>query len=235
MKKRMIAGLLAAACLMVMCSCGLSLDSKKRDVDQQTTTAHAEKQKKETKDSQTSAEKEESEEWLLQDDADCLTEDEKEVLNDRLLKTAESIDMHVFVYLSGTRVSREDTRNTAADLYLNRYDADSDGILYYMDLSGNGDTSYSPYDYIYTRGMAQFYYTNSKDNNRIDAIFNAIDPYLPRGAEQPYEAVTQFCEELKNYYRAGIPDGYYVYEKSTDKYQWVQDGKIVEDDQPPEW
>ena len=51
MKKRMVAGLLAVACLMAMCSCGLSLNSKKRDVDQQTTTAHADKQKKETKDS----------------------------------------------------------------------------------------------------------------------------------------------------------------------------------------
>ena len=143
------------------------------------------------------------------DDAVVLTAEEEQELDDRIRETAEKIDMNVAVFLSGTRVDRADTR----------------------------DTSYAPYDYIYTRGWAQFYYTNSESNNRVDEIFSALDPYLERGQEDPYEAVLAFCNELEYYYGEGIPDHYYV--RQTDKegtdeeYMYVQDGEIVYAAKPP--
>ena len=171
------------------------------------------------------------------DDAVVLTAEEEQELDDRIRETAEKIDMNVAVFLSGTRVDRADTRDTAADYYIELFGKKSDGVFYYMDLSGDGDTSYSPYDYIYTRGWAQFYYTNSESNNRVDEIFSALDPYLERGQEDPYEAVLAFCDELEYYYGEGIPDHYYV--RQTDKegtdeeYMYVQDGEIVYAAKPP--
>jgi len=171
------------------------------------------------------------------DDAVVLTAEEEQELDDRIRETAEKIDMNVAVFLSGTRVDRADTRDTAADYYIELFGKKSDGVFYYMDLSGDGDTSYAPYDYIYTRGWAQFYYTNSESNNRVDEIFSALDPYLERGQEDPYEAVLAFCNELEYYYGEGIPDHYYV--RQTDKegtdeeYMYVQDGEIVYAAKPP--
>ena len=86
------------------------------------------------------------------DDAVVLTAEEEQELDDRIRETAEKIDMNVAVFLSGTRVDRADTRDTAADYYIELFGKKSDGVFYYMDLSGDGDTSYAPYDYIYTRG-----------------------------------------------------------------------------------
>ena len=52
------------------------------------------------------------------DDAVVLTAEEEQELDDRIRETAEKIDMNVAVFLSGTRVDRADTRDTAADYYI---------------------------------------------------------------------------------------------------------------------
>ena len=70
------------------------------------------------------------------DDAVVLTAEEEQELDDRIRETAEKIDMNVAVFLSGTRVDRADTRDTAADYYIELFGEKSDGVFYYMDLSG---------------------------------------------------------------------------------------------------
>lgn len=100
----------------------------------------------------------------------------------------------------------------------------SDSVLYYMDLKG-----YEPCDHITTRGMAQFYITNSNNsNNRLDLIFDALDSYLyPVGSEDVHGAVLEFANQVEYWYDAGIPDRYWVYDDQYHKYMHVENGKIV--------
>ncbi|HAJ97349.1 MAG TPA: hypothetical protein DCO72_06405 [Ruminococcus sp.] len=100
----------------------------------------------------------------------------------------------------------------------------SDSILYYMDLKG-----YEPCDHITTRGMAQFYITNSNNSsNRLNSIFDALDSYLyPVGSEDVHGAILEFADEVKYWYDAGIPDRYWVYDDQYHKYMHVENGKIV--------
>lgn len=100
----------------------------------------------------------------------------------------------------------------------------SDSVLYYMDLKG-----YEPCDHITTRGLAQFYITNSNNSsNRLNSIFDALDTYLyPVGREDVHGAVLEFASQVEYWYDAGIPDRYYVYDDQYHKYMHVENGKIV--------
>ena len=106
----------------------------------------------------------------------------------------------------------------------------SNSIVYYMDLKG-----YSPYDYITTRGLAQFYLTNSDDSrNRIDLIFDALDSYLyPKGGEDVHGAILEFAEQVNYWYDAGIPDRYWVYDDQYHEFMHVENGQIIRTKQNP--
>ena len=112
----------------------------------------------------------------------------------------------------------------ADSTYDQLYGQKTDGICIYIDVSSNAH----PYDYISTSGMAQFYYTNSDSNNRINSMHYAIDKYLyPIGSEDVSGALNEFADQLENYYEAGIPDAYYVYDDVYHKYYHVENGEII--------
>ena len=179
---------------------------------------------------------------FLVDDAEMLSDEEEEELTGIIRETAEYIDMNILVYVSGTAIGGEDedTQKYCEGLCKEFYDMEDDSIVLYMDLAGHGDTSYAPYDYIYTRNRARFYYPGEEDNCDDDIvadIFSDMNPYLPRGNEDPYNAIQMFTNALEYYYSHGPSDLNYYYIKDTGKYVSMKsDGSLVHSDsRPKEW
>ncbi|MDD7294211.1 MAG: TPM domain-containing protein [Oscillospiraceae bacterium] len=180
------------------------------------------------------------EECYLWDEADVLTTEEEIELSQLIFDTAESIQMNVFVRLGANELSgQEDAREYAIDDYLATFgdSKDSDGVYLYLDLYGSyiDSTDYAPHDYIVTHGIAQLYYTNARDD-RISEIFSQMNPHMKRGQEDPYTAVTIFCENLQSYYEKGIPNDYYVYDDEYDQYLYIDektDTPVWSDNKPP--
>lgn len=160
---------------------------------------------------------------VLYDEGGRLDKKEYDECLARLQKAADKTNMNVGVVLGVQQRSDLTIESVAKNSYTELFGNQSNGLLYYMDLKGN-----SPYDYIATRGMAQFFYTNSSQHNRIDDIFTAVDPYLyPVGSEDISGAVMQFAEEVEFYFDAGIPDRYYYYDDETRLYYSIgPDGNV---------
>lgn len=173
------------------------------------------------------------------DEADMLNTAEEEDLTARIQETAEYIDMNILIYVSGTSIySEAGTLQFAEEVCVENYGYDADSIVLYMDLSGHDNPYYSPYDYMYTRNRARFYYSGYSDlddGGRVQNIFDAMNPYLPRCEEDVYTAAGIFLEKLRSYYDRG-PDKSvrYFYVPDLDKYVTLEnDGTLVFDDSRP--
>ncbi len=175
----------------------------------------------------------------LVDDADLLTEEEKDALNEQIVETAESIDMNILVFVSGTYVPEYDTQMYCESLCNTLYGLDDDSVVFYMDLSGHDDLSYSPYDFIYTRNLARFYYTDGENNgsDRIQEIFDEINPYLPRGNEDIPGAVEEFLGQLEWHYDLGPDYDYYYYVPDSAQYVTLDsdENQVFSDSAPKKW
>ncbi len=161
---------------------------------------------------------------LLHDESGRLTAEEYARCAVLLNEASEYTGMNVGMVIGNVQRSEYTIESIAVETYDQMFGSTTDGLLYYMDLSN----AERPYDYITTRGMGQFYYTNSVDDNRIDAIFDAVFPYLyPKGMEDVPGAVEEFAEQVIEWYDAGIPDNYYVYDDYYEEYYYVEDGEIL--------
>ncbi len=161
---------------------------------------------------------------LIFDEANHLNSDEYAECLDLLQDAANQTGMNVGLVLGAQERSEYTIQSLADSSYDSMFGKNTNGLLYYMDLSG----AYSPYDYISTSGLGQFYYTNSEKVDRINAIFDDVFPYLtPAGSEDVPAAVEMLAEDIVYYYEAGIPDRYYVYDDVYDKYMYVEDGEII--------
>lgn len=176
---------------------------------------------------------------FLVDDAEMLTDDQESDLTEMIRETAEHIDMNILVYVSGHAIGGPDSNTLyyCEELCLNYYDKSEDSVVLYMDLAGHGDTSYAPYDYIYTRNRARFYYPGDEEDcgdDVIASIFSDMNPHLPRGNEDPYAAIDIFLLDLKFYYDHGPSDLRYFYIADTGKYVTMNsDGSLVHGDNRP--
>lgn len=176
---------------------------------------------------------------ILYDEADMLTDEEERELVDEIRETAEYINMNILIYVSGTTIySESGTEDYAEQLCLEAYGYDADSIVLYMDLSGHDDPGYSPYDFIYTRNRARFYYSgysDLSDGGRIQNIFDAMNPYLPRCNEDVYSAADVFLDKLEMYYDYGPdPSVRFFYVPDTGKYVTIEsDGTLVHKDSKP--
>ncbi len=97
-----------------------------------------------------------------------------EELNQLVMKTSDELDLYIAVFLSDTALNEEQTRIYADEIYEDLFGADTDGVLYYMDLSEQS----SAYDYISTSGKAMLYYDGETDS-MLDEIFR----HLPASGE----------------------------------------------------
>ncbi|MBR6616661.1 MAG: hypothetical protein IKL00_02155 [Oscillospiraceae bacterium] len=161
---------------------------------------------------------------LIYEEQKFLSGDEYDYCLALLQDAADKTGMNVGLVLGAQVRSEYTIRSLADSSYDTMFGKNTDGLLYYMNLSG----AYSPYDYISTSGLGQFYYTNSEKVDRINAIFDRVFPYLtPAGSEDVPGAVEMLAQEIVYYYEEGVPDRYYVYDDVYEQYMYLEDGKIV--------
>ncbi len=157
------------------------------------------------------------------DDKGIFSEEEVEELSELVRETAEKVDMHLVIFISGAFLGEYATPDFAGDLYEEIFGEDSDGALYYMDL---GEGSYA-YDHISTHGKGILMY-----DPHIDPMFDVIYNYLPSTgetiyADDIYTAVEKICGQFEKY-GTGDPGMFsYSYDDYTDKYIFFRDGKTV--------
>lgn len=155
------------------------------------------------------------------DDKGIFSEEQVEELSELVRETAEKVDMHLVIYISGTFIGEYSTPDFAGDLYEEIFGEDTDGALYYMDL---GEGSYA-YDYISTHGKGILMYDT-------DAMFDVIYNYLPSTGEtiyanEIYSAVKKICEEFEKHGKGDPGALSFAYDEYTDKYIFFRDGKTV--------
>ncbi len=176
---------------------------------------------------------------FLVDDAQVLTSEEEEELMEDICDTAEYIDMNIGIFVSGTYTPRDDTQMYCERICADAFGLGDDSVVLYLDLSGQDDLSYSPYDFFYTRNRARFYYTDGAcgDSNRVQEVFSEMNPYLPRGDEDVVSALDEFLYELEYYYDYGPDLDYYFYIADTDKYVTMDENNILthQDSLPKDW
>ena len=156
-------------------------------------------------------------------------EDELEELNELVKDTAEEINMYVCVIL-GTSIYNDTQIEEFAELFYDDiFSPNTDGIIYYIDLSGRSES----YDYISTSGRAALVYTDYENdgyNNRIDDIFDNI--YLPKSgatieASDIANGIEEFCKSLEEINEKGPKKFYYSYDKYDEKYIYLKGEDVI--------
>lgn len=153
-------------------------------------------------------------------------------LTDLVQKTSEELEMNIFVYVAGTSDSYRsdyDIECFADDFYDEIYGEDTDGVFYYMDLSGRSPA----YDYISTSGKAVLLYQKNIDN-----IFTRLDNYLPPSGQTVYpenveDAVKGFLSAIKDYNNTRPSSMTYYHDKSSGKYMFMKNGEFVVSEHKP--
>ncbi len=149
--------------------------------------------------------------------------DELETLDRKVREVSDELDMYIAIYLSDDAMSEYQTEVFADEEYEYLFGEDTDGVLYYMDLS----EQYSAYDYISTSGKAIVLYQDS-----IDDMLEEIFDYLPASGETIYSGdiergIEEILSVLQDYGDAepGMFD--YYYDENTDKYIYYDNGQVV--------
>lgn len=141
-------------------------------------------------------------------------------------QTAQKLEMNIFVYTAGKNdINRtDDNIERFADSYYDQiYGEDTDGVLYYMDVSGRSPA----YDYISTSGKAVLTYQKNIEN-----IFTRLDNYLPAStepvkAEHIENAVKCFLSALEDYSTYKPSAFEYYHDESSGKYMFMKNGEFV--------
>ena len=157
-------------------------------------------------------------------------------LNDLAVQYSEKLEMNICVYIAGPdkkNLSDNSVRILCDDDYDEIYGENTDGVFYYMDLSGKSPA----YDYISTSGKCYLLY-----QKHIDSIFSRLDNYLPPSTAASYDpykdniakAVETFFEQL-DYYNSNSSAGglTYYYDSEHGKYIYYKNGDVVIDSKLP--
>ena len=159
----------------------------------------------------------------LCDEGEKLTAEEYDIVWSSLQETAQETGMHIGVWIGSTPMGQNATFEFCDNTYDDHFGINTDGIFLYLDLSGESNL----YDHISTSGMGQFYYSNGEDCNRIQDMFDAMNPYLSMGEEYIPEALDQFFGKVQYYAEKGTPsETYYVYNGDTNLYTILDDGVL---------
>lgn len=163
---------------------------------------------------------------IFDDDPETLEE-----LNILVDKYTGKLDMNICVMLGDHYFySDEEVKSFCDSTYDNEYGEDTDGIFYYIDLSGSS----SPIDHISTSGKAVLLY-----QKELEGIFKSIDYYLPSGGgiAEPDDiegAVKEFFRLIDKYgnKKPGIFSSYH--DKENGRYYYYRGGEfIVSKKRPP--
>lgn len=164
------------------------------------------------------------------DDRGLFDSEECEELNEIVRDTAEKLDMYILIYLGKDSMSESYTQYFADQIYGNTFGPYTDGVCYYMDLSGG----YSAYDFIFTSGKAMLLYDDS-----IDSMLEGIFEHLPASGEEItaseiYDGIKYICYTLEAYGEDDPSILDYGYVKSLGEYVYFKNGEtVISSGKPP--
>ena len=143
-------------------------------------------------------------------------------LNKMIQEYSEKLDMNILVFTAGTPRNDLNTEIFAQDSYDEIFGEDTDGIFYYLDISGQ----YSLYDYITVSGESILRY-----KSHLDSILYALSSYLPASGEEVHEediceAIKVFLKQLEKYSDHTPKAFEYYYDEITDKYCYYSGGEF---------
>ena len=150
------------------------------------------------------------------------SDENKKELIEAIQQYSKDLEMNIVVYIGGQRRSDSSTKSFCDDYYDSHYGNDTDGILYYLDLSGK----HPAYDYISTAGKCILLYEKNRES-----IFNYLDNYLP-SSDQPieeydiYQAVNAYLSELKYYSTQKHSKYEYYHDSNKGTYTYYKNGEL---------
>jgi uncharacterized protein len=158
------------------------------------------------------------------DNSGLFSSENTDILNEKIRTCARDLEMNILVYIGANAFYSDDAvQSFCNDTYDMNFGNDTDGILYYIDLSGQSPAR----DCISTSGKAMLLYEESKND-----IFDHLDNYLPASGQTIYEsdiynAVDSFLNQLR-YYSENQPSSFtYYHDKHTGRYIYYQDGELM--------
>lgn len=158
------------------------------------------------------------------DNADII--ENSDDITELIQQTSEELQMNIYVYIAGSSdYNKSDYEiETFADSYYDEiFGEETDGVFYYIDLSGRSPA----YDYISTSGKAVLLYQKNIDN-----IFSQLDNYLPASGQTVYSedienAIEEFLNLLKRYSNKIPSSMEYYYDESSGKYMFMKNGEFL--------
>ena len=160
---------------------------------------------------------------IFDDDPQTLSE-----LGDLVRDCSKKLNMNILIFLpdsSRSAYSDDDVRDFTANKYNAVFGENTDGLLYYIDISGKSPAC----DDIAKSARVSLIFPDST----CQSIFSILDEYLPPSYGPVYpehitNAITNFCALLESYYNSNDISGYYhdstatppvyVYEKGGKSY-----------------
>lgn len=157
------------------------------------------------------------------DNKGLFDDDELEELNDLVRETSEKTELHIIIYLSDVPRSESFTAEFSDDFYNAVFGKDSDGVIYYMDLS---EQTYA-YDFISTSGKGVLLY-----ESHIDRMFDHIYAFLPASGEPIYAseistAIKEICDIFERYGNDEPSAVDFSYDEYTGKYIYYKNGETI--------
>ena len=158
----------------------------------------------------------------LMDDKELFTEEQRRELDEMIQAKAQELDMNILIYVNGTYRSDSDTKPFCDQQYDNWFGNDTDGLMYYLDLSGKTPA----YDYISTAGKAILLYENDRET-----IFSHMDMYLPASGQeikqdQIYDAIVEFLDQLSIYAEKNKSKSGYYFDSNKGTYIYYIKGEL---------
>ena len=130
-------------------------------------------------------------------------------------KMAEKVGLNIIFYASRTPMSDYETEIFADTGYDEMCGADTDGLFYYLDMSGKP----SAYDYLSTSGRAIIYYEKCRE-----WIFNDMDNYLPASYQVAEDGYEPYRDNIKQAIYT-LLDDIEVFANHYDKHYFFHSGK----------
>lgn len=158
-------------------------------------------------------------------------EEEFDELNELVRDTAKEINMYVCVVLAPDNSTDYQIEEFSELFYEELFGEDTDGVIYYIPVSLYDST----YHYISASGLARLVYTDYENDgydNRIDDIFDNIQPYIDRSSSTAYatgisNGIKEFCNSLEYFNEKGPKKFYYSYDKYDDEYLYLKGEDVV--------
>ena len=158
------------------------------------------------------------------DNADII--ENSDDITELIQQTSEELQMNIYVYIAGSsdyNKSDYEIETFADSSYDEIFGEETDGVFYYIDLSGRSPA----YDYISTSGKAVLLYQKNIDN-----IFSQLDNYLPASGQTVYSedienAIEEFLNLLKRYSNKIPSSMEYYYDESSGKYMFMKNGEFL--------